>query len=371
MNPQYALKDPAKVFSPSLLFYRDVIAKNIERTIAIAGDPQRLRPHVKTHKTREIARMWVAAGVTKHKCATIAEAEMLATSDAPDVLIAYPMVGPNCERVAKLVAKHPKTRFGVTIDHPKPLRELQLALARSGRTVDAYLDINCGMNRTGIAAGPAAEDLYRQLSAASCLIPAGLHVYDGHNNKESLEERKRVGRDALRPVLDMRQRLIKSGLPVDRLVLGGTPSFPVHAKLDLPGVECSPGTLSLHDFNYSTRYGELGITPAALLLTRVIDRPTSDRVTLDLGSKAVSADQPLEKRCMFLNVRDAAIVMQSEEHLVITTADAAKYEPGDVVYAMPAHVCPTVALHRQAHVVVNGEVVGGWDIVGRDRELTV
>jgi D-serine deaminase-like pyridoxal phosphate-dependent protein len=371
MNSQYLLNEPSRIFSPALLFYRDVITRNIARTIELAGSPHRLRPHVKTHKTREIARLWIAAGVTKHKCATIAEAELLATSGAPDVLIAFPMVGPNCERVARLAVKYPETRFGVTIDHPKPLRELQLALARSGRTVDAYLDINCGMNRTGIAAGSAAEELYRQISAASCLVPAGLHVYDGHNNKESIDERTAVGSDALIPVLDMRQRLIKSGLPVDRIVIGGTPSFPVHAKLEVPGVECSPGTLSLHDFNYSTRYGELGITPAALLLTRVVDKPTPDRITLDLGSKAVSADQPVEKRCSFLNIRDAAIVMQSEEHLVVKTPDSASFEPGDVVYAMPAHVCPSVALHRQALVVVNGEVVERWDIVGRDRELTV
>jgi len=371
MNQQYLLKDPSRIVSPSLLFYRDVIVRNIARTMELAGSPQRLRPHVKTHKTREIARLWIAAGVTKHKCATIAEAELLATSGAAEVLIAYPMVGPNCERVARLATKIPETRFGVTVDHPKPLRELQLALARSGRTVDAFLDVNCGMNRTGIAAGPAAEELYRQLAAVSCLLPAGLHVYDGHNNKESLDDRTAMGRDALGPVLEMRQRLIKSGLPVDRMVIGGTPSFPVHAKLDLPGVECSPGTLSLHDFNYNTRYGELGITPAALLLTRIVDKPTPDRITLDLGSKAVSAGQPVEKRCTLLNVRDATIVMQSEEHLAVRTPEAESFEPGDVVYAMPAHVCPTVALHRQALVVVNGEVVERWDIVGRDRELTV
>src|SRR5437870_1538644 len=124
MNPMYRLNNPSKVVSPSLLFYRDLIQRNIIRAIEIAGDPSRLRPHVKTHKTREIAKMQLAAGVTKHKCATIAEAEMLATCGAPDVLIAYPMVGPNCQRVAALARKYPQTRFGVTIDHPKSLRDL-------------------------------------------------------------------------------------------------------------------------------------------------------------------------------------------------------------------------------------------------------
>lgn len=371
MNPTYRLRDPSNVFSPSLLFYKDAIRQNIARAIEIAGGPDRLRPHAKTHKTREIIRMQMAAGVTKHKCATIAEAEMIAACGAPDVLIAYPMVGPNCGRVARLAAKFPATRFGVTVDHPAPLNDLSAAAAAAGRTIDVYLDINCGMNRTGIAAGDAAFDLYRHLSASPGLNAAGFHVYDGHNSQEALDERKKAVHDLLQPVIELRRRLEKSGLSVARLVVGGTPTFPVHAKLDLPGVECSPGTLSLHDFNYGNRYPELGITPAAILLTRVISRPTDDRVTLDLGYKAVSPDQPAGKRCALLDVADYEAVLQNEEHLVIRTPHAKGFTPGDVIYAIPAHVCPTVALHRQALVLQNGEVVERWDIVGRDRELSI
>ena len=99
MNPAYALSDVASVFSPSLVLYPELIRRNIARVIEMAGGPDRLRPHAKTHKTREIARMLLDAGVTKHKCATIAEAEMLATANAPDELNAYPLVGPNLARL--------------------------------------------------------------------------------------------------------------------------------------------------------------------------------------------------------------------------------------------------------------------------------
>jgi D-serine deaminase-like pyridoxal phosphate-dependent protein len=145
----------------------------------------------------------------------------------------------------------------------------------------------------------------------------------------------------------------------------------VHAQCNLAGVECSPGTLALHDYNYSHNYPELGIEPAAILLTRVISRPAGNRITLDLGSKAVAPDQPPGKRCFLLNVGEYEALMQSEEHLVVSSPQADKFTPGDVVYAMPAHVCPTVALHKQALVVENGMVVERWDIVARDRELTV
>ena len=231
-------------------------------------------------------------------------------------------------------------------------------MSAAGQTVDAYLDVNCGMNRTGVAVGPAAFDLYRTLARALGLNPAGFHVYDGHNSQGPLGERVSVVRGFLGPVIELRQSLQKAGFPVPRLVLGGTPSFAIHAQCDVPGVECSPGTLSLHDFNYSSRYPDLGITPAALLLTRVISRPTADLVTLDLGYKAVSPDSPAGKRCVLLDFPENEAVLQNEEHLVVRTAAAESYQPGDVVYAMPAHVCPTVALHRQALVVEKGEVIG-------------
>src|SRR5437762_4062648 len=98
MLPQYVIQDAAALLSPGLVFYKDMIRSNLARMIFMAGAAARLRPHVKTHKTREIVRMELEAGITKHKCATLAEAEMLAQVGAPDVFIAYNMVGPNCAR---------------------------------------------------------------------------------------------------------------------------------------------------------------------------------------------------------------------------------------------------------------------------------
>ena len=122
MHPHYLLHDPSTVFSPALLFYRDVIRDNITKLIACVGDPARLRPHVKTHKTREIVRMQLQAGITKHKCATIAEAEMLASCGVPDVLLAYPLVGPNCGRMVKLLKAYPNSRFSILGDDPQSMR---------------------------------------------------------------------------------------------------------------------------------------------------------------------------------------------------------------------------------------------------------
>lgn len=372
MDAKYLIKDPSAVFSPALLFYKDIIRHNIRRMVERAGGPARLRPHVKTHKTREIVRLQMDAGVTKHKCATIAEAEMLAGIGVPDILLAYPMVGPNCQRFARLVQKFPQAMFSTLADHEVGIRQLSEALARTGRRVPILLDIDVGQHRTGIAPGDAAVELYTRLAAAQGLAPGGLHVYDGHNHQESVAERAAAARPFLDQVLTMRDILVKKGLPAPRLVLGGTPTFPVYAEMTGADVELSPGTCVLNDHGYGTRFRDLSdLEPAALLLTRVISRPTPTRITFDLGYKAVASDPPAGKRLVLLDFPQYEPVIHNEEHYVVECAEAAKYQPGDVAYAMPTHICPTSALHRQAYVVEQGRVTEMWDIVARDRVLTI
>jgi D-serine deaminase-like pyridoxal phosphate-dependent protein len=372
MGPHYAVEDTAAVYSPALLFYKDLIRRNIAHAVSTAGSPARLRPHVKTHKTREIVRLELEAGITRHKCATLAEAEMLAGCGAPDVLIAYNLVGPNCARLARLLRACPDCRFSVLADHPAGVEALSCALAADGQSVEVLLDVDVGQHRTGIAPGAEAVTLYEQIARSPGLRPAGLHVYDGHNHQESFVERQTAALTQLAPVLKLREALERKGLPAPRLVAGGTPTFPVFAKLDLPGLECAPGTCFLHDHGYGSRFADMaGFTPAALLLTRVISRPTPTRLTLDLGYKAVASDPPAGKRCVLFDVPDYEPILQNEEHFVVETPAAGRFRPGDEVFAVPTHICPTVALHKQAYVVEGGKVTQRWEVVARDRVLTV
>jgi D-serine deaminase-like pyridoxal phosphate-dependent protein len=372
MNPAYAIQDTSGLLSPSLLFFKDLIRRNIARAVEMAGGPQRLRPHVKTHKTPQIVQMELEAGITKHKCATLAEAEMCAAAGAPDVLIAYPIVGPNCRRLAQLIAAYPRCHFSVTADDTAVVKALSQALQAEGKTVDVLLDVDIGMHRTGIAPGAEAAELYRLIARLPGLRPGGIHAYDGHNHQESFLDRQTAVMGQIDPVLKLRATLEKEGLPVPRLVAGGTPTFPVFARLDFPDLECSPGTLILHDHGYGSRYPDMtGFTPAALLLTRVISRPTPTRVTFDLGYKAIASDPPAGKRLVLLDVPDYEAVGHNEEHLIIETPAAQRFHPGDPVLAIPVHICPTCALHQRAYVIEGGQVTGTWDITGRDRVLSV
>ena len=372
MSHPYHLTDVASVSSPALVFFPEMIRRNIREVVAMAGGPDRLRPHVKTHKCPDIVKMQLAQGVTKHKCATVAEAEMLAAAGATDVLIAYPMVGPNVRRVAALAKLFPNVAFSVLADHSAAVKHLSEALTAVTAVVGVLPDLNVGMDRTGTTLAAAAE-LYPLLHVLPGIAPAGLHLYDGHHNMESRADREAAVRAVLTPVLELRDQLKAAGYSVPRVVAGGTPAFPVYAAMqDVPDLECSPGTYVLHDAGYGSKYPDFAqVTPAAVLVTRVVSRPTPTRVTFDLGTKAVASDPPMVKRITLLDFPPHTPVGHNEEHYVVETPHADRYVPGDVVYALPAHICPTVALHKEALTAEGGRITGAWPITARDRRLTV
>jgi D-threonine aldolase len=370
VDPHHLVNNASELLSPSLLIYPRLIRHNLHEMISLAGGAGRLRPHVKTHKMADVVRLVESSGIRKHKCATIAEAEMVAAAGGTDVLLAYPLTGPNLKRFVYLARGYRSTAFRATVDNFEAARALSAAAEGLGAPVPVLVDLEIGMGRTGIQPGDAAAELYALIDRLPNLVPDGLHAYDGHIHETDLDKRRQEAQSGLESTLALRERLLKRGLPVPRLVVGGTPTLPIHAKLDLPGLECSPGTTVLHDNSYLTRYPDLPFIPAALLLTRVVSHPSAGRVCFDLGYKAVASD-PVGPRARFLSLDDARPVVHSEEHMVVETSHAESLPVGTALFAIPTHVCPTVALHRRAYVVEDGQVVGQWEVTARDRVLGV
>jgi D-serine deaminase-like pyridoxal phosphate-dependent protein len=365
----YALHETAEVLTPSLVVFPDIVKRNIAAVVAMAGSPARLRPHVKTHKTIEIVKLLLAAGVTKHKCATLAEAELLARAGVTDVLVAYPLVGPNPARLMKLKLTDPQVQFTSLIDHPDHITALATAASTFKLRAGFMVDVNVGQNRTGTDL-VRASSLYAQAAAAG-LEPAGLQAYDGHNHMDDRREREAAVAAWLERVLAMKATIERAGHAVPRIVVGGTPTFPVLAHhQSIPNLECSPGTFVLHDHGYGSKFNDLAaLTPAAVLLTRVVSKPTVTRVTLDLGTKAVATDPPLAKRVKLLGTPPSEIVGQNEEHLILETPHADQFAIGQLITAIPGHICPTVALHKEMLTVEAGRFTGAWRVLARDREL--
>jgi D-serine deaminase-like pyridoxal phosphate-dependent protein len=358
------------LLSPGLLIYPSLVRKNLQDMIVMARGADRLRPHVKTHKMAEIVRMAESLGIHRHKCATIAEAEMVAAAGGTDVLLSYPLTGPNLKRFVHLARSYRNTTFRATVDHPDSARALSAAADGLEQPLPVLVDLEIGMGRTGIEPGEAAAALYALVDRLPNLVPDGLHAYDGHIHDSDIAERRRSAQAGMEPALALRDRLIRRGLDVPRMVVGGTPTFPIHTELEFPGVECSPGTIVLQDDRYATRYPDLPFTPAALLLTRVVSRPRPGHLCLDLGYKAVAAD-PAGPRARLLGLEQVRPGVHSEEHLVIETPSADSIPIGTPFLAVPTHICPSVALHRHASVIEDGEFVGQWEVTARDRVLGI
>lgn len=369
MNSWYKILNIAEIPSPSLLVYAANVEDNIMRMIALLkGDVLRLRPHMKTHKMPEIIKLHLKHGVTKFKCATIAEAEMTAAAGAGDILLAYPPVGPNASRFCALMKLFPQVKFSTVTDSKEALEALSQAAVAVKLTIPVYLDVDCGMHRTGIVPDQKAEDLYAHLAKLPGLIPAGIHAYDGHIHDHDPAARELSVNQAYAGVECLRDRLIALELPVPNYVASGTPTFAIHARRGQ--YECSPGTCVLWDYGYGINYSDLNFHLAALMLTRVISKPAPGHLTLDLGHKSIASEMP-HPRVSFLNLPDATAVMHSEEHLVVQTERADDFEIGDVLYGVPWHICPTVALHSKAYIVRDGKVTETWKIEGRERQITV
>lgn len=365
MGNWYKIVNEQEVDSPALLVYPERIKHNIELVIAMIGDVDRLRPHVKTHKTNEILQLQLDAGITKFKCATLAEAEMLGEGGAPDVLLAYPLYGPKLMRFLDLVARFQQTRFSVIVDHEAAAVALSGAASAAGEAVDTYIDLDVGMGRTGIQPGNEALALYRLCAGLEGISIKGFHAYDGHVREINLEKRKSICDMNFEPIAEMVRTLESEGFKSLGVVMGGSPSFPIYAKY--PEVECSPGTFVLWDKGYGDRLPEQAFQPAAVLLCRVVSQPSPDRLCVDLGYKAVASENLLERRVYFLDAPNLTPISHSEEHLVLEAPVNHGYRVGDVLYALPIHICPTVALYNRLTVVQNSNAVGHWPVVARQR----
>jgi D-serine deaminase-like pyridoxal phosphate-dependent protein len=188
----------------------------------------------------------------------------------------------------------------------------------------------------------------------------------------ALAERLATAAGGIARVEALRAELRAQNLPVARVVWGGTPSFPVHAPRAATdaALECSPGTCVLWDASSAEQTPELDFLHAAVLLTRVISRPGTGRLCLDLGHKAVASEMP-HPRAIFPALPDARAVTHSEEHLVIETARAAEFPVGTALYAIPWHICPTVALYDRVQVVRDRRVVEEWPVTARARRLSI
>lgn len=360
----YEINNINELDSPALVVFPARVKHNIQLAIDMIDDVSRLRPHIKTNKSPDVAKLMLKAGITKFKCATIAEAEMLAQANAPDVLLAYQPLGPKLDRFVSLVKKYPSTKFSCLTDNIAAANEQAAVFNSNDLIVLVFIDLNVGMNRTGISPDQKAVELAEHCSTLKGITLAGLHAYDGHIRDVDFEMKKQKCDEAFAAVQKLSEKL-----KLQVIIMGGSPAFSVHCKRK--NIECSPGTFVYWDKGYADLCPEQGFLPAAVLVTRIISLPASGKICTDLGHKSVAAENEISKRVFFLNAERLKPVGQSEEHLVLETNENHSFKVGDIFYGLPYHVCPTVALYERVFTIENGKAAGEWKNESRDRKISL
>jgi len=230
-----------------------------------------------------------------------------------------------------------------------------------------YIDVNVGMNRTGISP-ERALDLIGYCSRLKGISVRGIQAYDGHIHEKDPALRKGMTDAIYDEVKKIQQASLKQQEIKLILILGGSPTFPMYAMKE--DVECSPGTFVFWDAGYAANFPDLPFDVAALVITRIVSIVNGHRLCLDLGHKAIGSENPLP-RVIFPDIPGVKVIGHSEEHMVVEVPDTAKYRVEDVWYGIPIHICPTIALHHTLHVIERNRFTKNWSVIARNRMINI
>lgn len=352
----YKIDGADRLITPALLIYPELVDANIDATLTMAGnDPDRWRPHIKTAKIGAMVRRLIDHGVRNFKCSTTLELLTACEAHAQDVLLAYSVTGANARRALQIAEQFPRTRISVLVEAGE-----QAATWR-GTNIGIFLDINSGMNRTGIDQGRLADvaKLAREVGNQF----RGIHYYDGHMSGIPASEREARAHQGYDHVTEIIRALENANIPVGEVITSGTPVAPF--AISYSGFRnrsfihrISPGTVVYNDTNSLEQLPEYGYRPAALVLSTVVSHPTDSSFTCDAGHKSVSADAGVPT-CSVIGHPEFRPLKPSEEHLPIEASPRDDMPAiGEKLYLVPRHVCPTVNNFDEALIVVNGRIAG-------------
>ncbi len=356
--------------TPCLVVHEEILEQNIAEMAAYARERGiKVRPHQKTHKTAEIARMQVDAGAIGGTCAKLGEAEVLVQSGAfNDVLIANEIVGE--QKIRRLLALMDQAHVMVAVDGPEVAQGLSDACERASKKLDVLIEVNTGLNRAGLKPGEEVLDLARSVSAMPGLRLRGIMTHEGHvaaaKDAANLGE---IARNAGENLVATAALLRENGFEIDVVSVGSTPA--AFSTTTIDGItEMRPGTYVFND-NTAFRFGRITPERCALrILATVVSRPAPDRAVIDAGSKTLAMDPSPSKKGFgyIVDLPEATIVRVSEEHGVIELPEGSRdLKVGDRIEIIPNHVCPTVNLQDEMFVVRDGEVKACWDVIARGK----
>ncbi len=349
-----------KISTPALIVDYKTLQRNITYMARFAKENKvKLRPHVKTHKCPLIAHMQLQAGAQGICVAKVSEAEIFAASGIKDILIANEVISP--EKIDRLLNLNRYTTTMVAVDSRKNIEDLNHLARKRDQILKVLIDLNVGLNRTGVQPGEPALALAQLISQASHLELEGLQAYEGHLTyiKDFAQKKERT-KACMEMAVSTKQLLEENGIECKTISAGGSGTFMITGKY--PGItEIQPGTYVFNDYHINSVVPDLEI--ALTILTTINNKPAKGIFTLDMGSKSISNDMG-DPRFKGYGKKIKVLAL-TEEHCQCTYPSKYDFNIGDKLEAIPAHVCPTVNLYDFLYVIQDDEIIGRWKIAAR------
>ena len=345
-----------EVVTPALLLDLPAARRNIEKMgERMRGLPAGLRPHIKVHKSPELARMQVDAGAIGVSTATVWEAMVMVRSGLDGVFVVNTVAGP--DKLAALAELAREADVMVAVDDAANAAEIAAAARAAGSTLGVLVELDTGMDRAGVDSAEAARGLAERVAELDGLRLRGLTGYEGHCSltpeRELRHERQRT---AMSFLVETAETLRAAGLASPIVSAGGTATWEWTASY--PGVtESQAGSYVLMDNFHGTMVGDF--EHAATVLTTVISRPPN-RVIVDAGNKSMGAPA-----LATIIGHDLPSFRFDEEHGIFEATPGAGLRVGDVVELVPGYAPGTVNWYDAYHVIDDDEVVDIWPVVPR------
>ncbi len=359
--------------TPSLLIDLDALERNVAQMQRVAdGAGVRLRPHTKTHKCPEIARMQLSAGAAGITVAKLGEAEVMVEAGVDDILVAYPIVGE--AKLARLRALAERAAVRTTTDSVEVAEGLARVGRDLGRPIPVLVEVDTGLHRLGRPPGPPTVELVMELERIRGIEVVGLLTHAGHAYRATgAQELRAIAEREGRDLVQTAERCAAAGLPLREISVGSTPTARIVAGV--AGVtEIRPGTYVFNDVQQM----RLGVADegscAARVLVTVVAHPTAERFVLDAGTKAFTSDgadgaggAPFPGRGVVVGRPELRLDFMNEEHTVGHRTGRDDVRIGERLEVIPLHVCSTVNLFDEAVGVRAGAVERTFAIAGRGR----
>jgi D-serine deaminase-like pyridoxal phosphate-dependent protein len=347
--------------TPALLLDLEAFEHNVETMAShILSRGLNWRPHAKAFKSPAIAHRLKAAGAMGVTVAKVSEAEVMAANGVEDILIAHLVVG--ASKAARLAALQHTTTVRATVDSPAQLPALSAAAREAGVGIGLLVDVNLGMDRTGVATPEAAVAMARAILAAPGLRFDGLMGYEGHTLLIADPDTKR---EAIRLAIGRLREAVRAvegaGFACPIVSAGGTGSYQITAdEPDVTELQAGGGVFACR--YYTELCGVVGHRPALSVLASVVSRPAPERIILDVGQKSVSGYRTMP---VVPSYPGSEVRGLSAEHATVAIPPGTAAAIGDRVRVVPGYSDLTFVLHDRVIAHRGARVEAAWPLLGR------